>query len=85
MRILSQRKETTVKRIINRERIYGSLRTVQMVQCNICDIDREEINMNSINICYERQIGDFRKSKRVRERKRIGGGGRNRRKYMIRY
>ena len=31
MRILSQRKETIVKRIINRKRIYRSLRTVQMV------------------------------------------------------
>ena len=43
-----------------------------MVQCNICDIDREEINMNSINICYERQIGDFRESKRVREKGQEG-------------
>ena len=71
MRILSQRKETIVKRIINRKRIYRSLRTVQMVQpeqCNKCDIDGEEINMNSINICHERQIADFRESKRVREK-----------------
>ena len=72
MRILSQRKETTVKRIINRKKTYRSLMTVQMVrpeQFNICDIDGEEINMNSINIRHERQIGDFRESKRVREKK----------------
>ena len=68
MRILSQRKETIVKRIMNRKRIYRSLRTVQLVQCNICDIDGEEINMNSINICHERQIADFRDSKRGREK-----------------
>ena len=71
MRILSQRKETTVKRIINRKKTYRSLMTVQMVrpeQFNICDIDGEEINMNSINICHERQIGDIRESKRVREK-----------------
>ena len=60
-----------MKSIINRKKTYRSLMTVQMVrpeQFNICDIDGEEINMNSINICHERQIADFRESKRVREK-----------------
>ena len=45
---------------------------VQPEQCNKCDIDGEEINMNSINICHERQIADFRESKRVREKEQEG-------------
>ena len=45
---------------------------VRPEQFNICDIDGEEINMNLINICHERQIGDFRESKRVREKEQEG-------------